>query len=114
MLRQFRMTATLALRIAAAAAFCVVFGSVFWRADSLPAARTSYERCSTMSDDTQRLGCFDDAFRRHSVPDAGRMSFAEILMGLRKENDSLASGKASTGHEPQEDLSADRSSRPLR
>jgi hypothetical protein len=69
--------------MAAGVAFCVVFGSIFWRAANEPAVQTTYRQCGAISDDRQRLACFDAVFHRNSALDVGRMTFAEILMGLR-------------------------------
>jgi len=71
------------MRIAAAVAFCVVFGAVFWRAATEPTAHSTYSHCGAIDDAEHRLACFDAVLRRNSATDIRRMSFAEILMGLR-------------------------------
>ena len=80
----------MAMQIAAGAAFCIVFGSAFWRAATEPAAQIGYPSCGAMTDDAQRLACFDNVVRQNSITDARRMTFAEILSGLRRNGDSPA------------------------
>ena len=78
------------MQIAAGAAFCTVFGSVFRPAATEPAAQIGYPQCGAIVDDVQRLACFDTVIRQNSITDVRRMTFAEILMGLRKKSgDSL-------------------------
>lgn len=83
MLRQLRLIGSTAALTAAGVAFCVVFGSIFWRAANEPAVQTTDRQCGAISDDRQRLACFDNALRRNSAIDIRRMTFAEILAGLR-------------------------------
>ena len=79
------------MQIAAAAASCVVLGSLFWRAAAGPPAQITYWQCGAIHDDVQRLQCFDTVLRQHSAADAHRMTFAEILMGPWQSEESPGS-----------------------
>jgi hypothetical protein len=57
---------------------------ILWTAltDHAPQPVLTYRQCGTVKDDTKRLACFDDVFRRMTASSAGdvkRLSFGEIL-----------------------------------
>ena len=76
----------MAMRSAAAVAFCVVFVLPFWNAATRP-AEIDYSRCGAMKEDLERLTCFDAAFQRAAAAAVSRMTFGEILAGSRHGDD---------------------------
>lgn len=65
------------MRVAAGIAFCIVFGSLFWRAATEPpAAQISFPQCGVIGDDAERSDCFAGGpsarFRKSARPDESR------------------------------------------
>jgi hypothetical protein len=69
-----------------------VISAPHWRGQADEAtsrSRAIYRECASVKEDASRLACYDQAHREQSVHEASgarAMTFAELLMGLRRDS----------------------------